>query len=231
MAGRKYLCRLLCGESDEPAAEDPPNEADFLKAIHAAYIEVDKGKLDRTTAAATFITTAAGAIGTIYTGLLALVFSVSADPARPLPARGLAPAVFLALAFFFSVVRIGFVRRSGRVFQLIPPAATWQEQQLRLLEFMYWVDRGALKRAWALRVAVVCLGAAVALLPLPFLALSTKAAGWTIGVVTLFVVAYVVAESLPGLRQWRASRKQPAPGDTQQASDDDAKEVVDPAAR
>ena len=206
MAGRTSLW--------EPASEDPPNEADFQKAIHAAYIEVDKGKLDRTTAAAAFVTTAAGAIGTLYTGLLALVFSVSAKPVRPLPARGLAPAVFLALAFFFSVVRIGFVRRSGRVFQMIPPAATWQEQQMRLREFMLWVDRGALRRAWALRIATVCLGAAVALLPLPFLALSTQEAGWTIGIVTLFVVAYAVAESLPGFRQWRASRKEPAPSDT-----------------
>ena len=102
---------------------------------------------------------------------------------------------------------------------------------MRLREFMLWVDRGALRRAWALRIATVCLGAAVALLPLPFLALSTPEAGWTIGIVSLFVVAYAVAESLPGFRQWRASRKQPAAGDTEQVSDNEPQEVVDPLPR
>lgn len=176
------------------------NESDFHKAIHAAYIEVHKAKLDRTTAAATFITTASGAIGTLYTGLLALAFSVQGDHPRPLPARGLAPAIFLALAFFFSVLRVGFVTRSGQRGHIIGPAQTWQGQERRLLEFMYWVDRGALARAWALRIAVVCLGAAVALLPLPFLKLSGRETTWIVCITAGVVAAYVVVELVVALR-------------------------------
>jgi hypothetical protein len=183
-----------------PSPPAPPDEEEFHQAIHAAYIEVHKGKLDRTIAAATFVTTAAGAIGTIYTGLLALAFSVEATPARPLPARGLAPAVFLALSFFFSVVRVGLVKRAGKRGHIIEPAATWQEQELRLVAFMNWVDGGALARAWALRIAIICLGAAVLLLPLPFLSLSATEAAWLIGTVSLLVVAFIVYEVLALVR-------------------------------
>jgi hypothetical protein len=201
------LRRWLCGDDAPITTPEPANESDFQKAIHAAYIEVHKGKIDRTAAAATFVTTAAGAIGTLYTGLLALAFSVEATPARPLPARGLVPAVFLALAFFFSVLRIGFVRRTGRHAHILGPAETWEGQELRLLQFMYWVDRGALARAWALRIAVVCLGAAVALLPLPFLSLSTRAASLFIGAVTTVVVLYIAFELTPSVRAVLAQRK------------------------
>src|SRR4051812_21319004 len=85
-------------------------EIDLRASIHAAYIEVQKAKIDRTLGAADAVTRAAGAIATIYTGLLALDYSVGRDPPRPLPARGIAPAMFLALAFFFSVVNVGFIR-------------------------------------------------------------------------------------------------------------------------
>jgi hypothetical protein len=202
------LRRLLCGE-EEPTipTPEPANESDFQKAIHAAYIEVHKGKIDRTAAAATFVTTAAGAIGTLYTGLLALAFSVEATPAKPLPARGLVPAIFLALAFFFSVLRIGFVKRSGTHTHILGPAETWEGQELRLLQFMYWVDRGALARAWSLRISVVCLGAAVALLPLPFLSLSTWAAAVFIGVVTAVVALYIAFELTPPIRAGLAQRR------------------------
>jgi hypothetical protein len=198
------------------AAPEPSNEAEFQNVIHAAYIEVQKAKLDRTNAAATFVTTAAGTIGTIYAGLLALAFSVESTPARPLPPRALAPAIFLALAFVFSVVRTGFVRRTGRYLAsqhpaqlpangrppvgdessppLINPASTWEEQELRLVAFMNWIDRGALKQAWALRVAVICLGAAVFLLPLPFVDLSSRAATLMILAVAMVVLAFLIYE-------------------------------------
>lgn len=201
------------------AAPEPSNEAEFQKVIHAAYIEVQKAKLERTNAAATFVTTAAGTIGTIYAGLLALAFSVESTPARPLPPRALAPAIFLALAFVFSVVRTGFVRRTGRYLashqpaaegrrqvgdasspHLISPASTWEEQELRLVAFMNWIDRGALKQAWALRVAVICLGAAVFLLPLPFVALSHRAATFTILAVAAVVLAFLIYEVIAALK-------------------------------
>jgi hypothetical protein len=220
------------------AAPEPSNEAEFQKVIHAAYIEVQKAKLDRTNAAATFVTTAAGTIGTIYAGLLALAFSVESTPARPLPPRALAPALFLALAFVFSVVRTGFVRRTGRYLasqhpaqlsargrapvseastspHLISPASTWEEQELRLVAFMNWIDRGALKQAWALRVAVICLGAAVFLLPLPFIDVSSRAAALMILVVAAIVLAFLIYEVIAAVkartRAGRSTRSRPSP--------------------
>lgn len=160
--------------------------------------------------AADFVTAAAAGVGTIYTGLLALVYSVGSDPARPLPARGIAPAVFLALAFFFGVVNVGFHRASTERVHILPAADTWDAQQRRLVEFIRWTGRaGQIRRAWALRVAVVCLGAAVALLPLPFVSLSRTAALTTIAVVAGAAAAYFAYEAV-GLRveAKRASRSQ-----------------------
>jgi hypothetical protein len=180
----------------EPAPPDAAAETDLRSAIHSAYIEAAKGKLDRVASAASFVTTAAGAIGTIYTGLLALVYSVASTPARPLPARGLAPAVFLALAFFFSVLNIAFIRSSGERRRILPVAETWRAQEARLVTYLLWIEAGATRRAWALRVAVVCLGAAVALLPLPFVSLSATATGITIGIVAGVATGYFAYEMI-----------------------------------
>jgi hypothetical protein len=119
-----------------------------------------------------------------------------------LPARGIAPGVFLALAFFFGVVNVGFVRASTKKVHILRSADTWDQQQLRLVEFMQWIGRGGqIKRAWALRVAVVCLGAAVVLLPLPFVALSRTAALAMIVLVGGAVGAYVAYELVSIWRQ------------------------------
>jgi hypothetical protein len=179
-------------------------ETDLRAAIQAAYIEVQKAKIDRTFRAADAVTRAAGAIATIYTGLLALVYSVGSNPPRPLPARGIAPAVFLALAFFFSVVNVGFIRRTGRKVDVLEAAETWKQQQIRLNRFLQWVDRGALQRAWALRAGVVCLGAGVALLPLPFLALSLNETRAIIGAVAGITLAWLTYEAVVG---WATRRR------------------------
>ena len=59
-----------------------------------------------------------------------------------------------------------------------------------------------------MRIAVVCLGAAVALMPLPFVALSHKATGLAIGVTTGLVLVYVVCEAVV---LFRGNSPTPAP--------------------
>jgi len=191
--------------SSADGGEADAAETDLRAAIQAAYIEVQKAKIDRTFRSADAVTRAAGAIATIYTGLLALVYSVGSTPPRPLPARGVAPAVFLALAFFFSVVNVGFIRRSGRRVDILESAETWKQQQVRLVRLLQWVDRGALQRAWALRAGIVCLGAGVALLPIPFLALSLNETRAIIGAVAGIVAAWLAYEAVVG---WAARRRQ-----------------------
>jgi hypothetical protein len=188
-------------------AEAAADEAELRAAIHAAYIEVQKTKIDRTFRSADFLTRAAGTIATVYTGLLALVYSVGTKSPHPLPARGIAPAVFLALAFFFSVVNVGFVWRSGKRVDILAEAKTWKEQQVRLVRYMQWIDRGALQRAWALRTAVVCLGAGVALLPLPFLSVSTKQTRACVVVAGAAVVLWLLLEIAMAARAVRRARR------------------------
>lgn len=175
--------------------------------MHTAYIEVGRGKLDRTFRAADFVTRAAGTIATVYTGLLALVYSVGSNPPRPLPARGIAPAAFLALAFFFSVVNVAFVRSSRKRVHILPLAETPLEQERRLVRFLQWIDRGANRRAWALRVAVICLGAGVALLPLPFVSLALWQTRAAIGAALAVLLLWLLWELVMA---WRAERRRAA---------------------
>jgi hypothetical protein len=202
------------GESTEIRPDD---EQALRAAIQAAYIDVAKGKLDRASSSADFVKTAAGAIGTLYTGLLALVYSVASTPARPLPARALAPAIFLALAFLFSVVNIAFVRSRGEAFHLLPIAETWEQQEQRLAKFIQWMEVGARRRGWAIRCAVVFLGAAIALLPLPFISISTTASRVTIGVVAVLAAAYFVYEVRTSKNEGRPPASHPPTGKAKKA--------------
>jgi hypothetical protein len=169
-------------------------DGDYRAAIHAAYIEVAKAKLGRATHATEFFVSTAGAIGTIYSGLLALVYATG-DHGQRLPPRAIAPAVFLAAAFFLSIFRMAFVGRASRRFHLLRPARSWRDQERRLAEFIRWVDDGALRRGWAQRCGIVCVGAAVALLPLPFVSLTQRQSLAAIAVATIVVVAYACYEA------------------------------------
>lgn len=197
---------MICGRREPEGPRLPEDEASLRAAVHAAYIEVGKGKLDRTFRRADFITRAAGTMATIYTGLLALVYSAGSNPPRPLPARGIAPAAFLAFAFFFSVVNVGFVRSSRKRVHILQLAETPLEQERRLVRFLQWIERGAAPRAWALRAAVICLGAGVALLPLPFVSLSRWQTRVAIGAALAVLALWVLYE----LIVWRAERRRRA---------------------
>ena len=164
------------------AAEDASRQA-----VQAAYLEVGKGIIDRSLKRAEFVTAAAGSIGTIYSGLLALVYSSSADVPNPLPARGIVPALFLAAAFVFSAVYVSFLRRARRKGNLLPGGVGGAIEETRLISFITWATESAMQRAWALRTAVVSLGAGVALLPLAFVRLQW----WQTVAITLFAISVV----------------------------------------
>lgn len=171
-------------------------EAQLRVAIQQAYLDTAKAKLDRTAAAADFVTKAAGGIGTVYTGLLALAYSVSSNTPNPLPPRALAPAILLSAAFLLSVVNVSFIRSTSRSFNPLPVAETADDQAARLIAFLQWIERRTSRRLWALRSAVVALGASVILLPLPFVSLSS---GWLtvlIAVTMSAVGAYLLVELL-----------------------------------
>jgi hypothetical protein len=165
-------------------------------AIQGAYVDVAKGTLERSFKRAEAVAAAAGTIGTAYAALLALAFSSSATTPNPLPPRGIAPAVFLALSLFLAAVYIAFVRRHTVAVKLLPSSTDPGAQETRLLDFLRWANSGALRRAWALRTAVVSLGAGIALLPIPFLKLSSGWVQTAIALAGAVIVGWLVIEGI-----------------------------------
>jgi hypothetical protein len=153
---------------------DRTAEIASLAAIQAAYIDVAKGSLDRAVKRAEFLVAVEGAIGTLYTGLLGLVFGkeafAQAAAAKPLPVLALAPVTFVGIALVLSAFYMSFMRRKTIKRVLLPSGIGGSTAEARLRTFFDWTFTGVLQRAWALRTSVVSLGLAIMLLPLPFIA-------------------------------------------------------------
>ncbi len=169
-------------------------EDKLLEAVHTSYLEVAKGTLDRSLQRANFVTAVSGAVGTSYAGLLALAYSASAATPRPLPPQGIVPAIFLGLSLLLSAFYVAYVRAGTETRQLIPTGIGGQIQERRMLEFMDYVTDSVVRRAWALRMAIVSLGVGIILIPLPFLETSSRLISILIGAVVLVLVVAIVAE-------------------------------------
>jgi chemotaxis protein histidine kinase CheA len=166
-------------------------DSSLLEAVHGGYIAMAQSSLDRAVQRATYVTTAAGAITTLYTGVLALRFT-SGHPA--LPARCLIPALFVGAAVAFSTWYLAFLRGTTKLSELLPSGLGGGIAQTRLLDFMEWAFAGVLARAWSLRLSVISLALGLALLPIGFVTLSSDAIlalGWG-GVAVL--VAWLTGE-------------------------------------
>jgi hypothetical protein len=149
--------------------EDRDSEAELLKSVHNAYLEVAKGSLDRAIQRATYVTTAASAIGTVYASLLALLFSTDVKSGgTPIKPDALIPAAFLGLSIVFSTAYMAFLQSRSRRRDLLPTGIGGDVAQIRLLTFLEWTFSGVVERAWTLRFAVVSLGLGVLLLAVPF---------------------------------------------------------------
>ena len=138
--------------------------------FYESVFDVAKGSIDRARASADFVQKAAGAIATIYAAVLGVAFSVSD---RPLPARGVIPAVFLGIAIICATYFIAWLPE--------PTAQTeeedaHEEEPLReqlANQFVLWTKQAALDRRKWLRASVVALAAGVLFLPAPFLSFGT----------------------------------------------------------
>ena len=151
-------------------------ESTLLEAVHGGYIAVAQSSLDRAVQRATYIATAAGAIATLYTAILALRFGNSSHPA--FPARGLIPALFIGGAVAFSTWYMAFLRGTTKMTELLPSGLGGSIAETRLMDFMEWTFAGVLARAWSLRLSVISLALGLAFLPIGFVTLST---GVTLG--------------------------------------------------
>jgi hypothetical protein len=189
----------------------------LFQAVHAGYIAVAQSTLDRSMQRGTYIATAAGAVVTLYTGLLGLRFSAGSQTTL-LPARGLLPALFLGGAVVFSTFYISFLRQRRIATELLPSGLGGRIAQARLESFIEWVTAGAVARAWALRVAVISFGLGLILLPITFVQLSSgtvTALGVTAAAILALWILGEVLVAVAGPPRWLdralASNRQRSP--------------------
>jgi hypothetical protein len=150
-------------QRSEQAAEDALN-----KSVHDARLDVAKTAIERGRGGAEFVRNAAAAIVTLYTGVLGVAFATSAE-AEPLPARGLAPGVFLGVAIAAASAYVALLTETPRAPAPSPHSdlATFQERRLNV--FIAWASDIAMGRAYFLHASVIALALGVLFLPAPFI--------------------------------------------------------------
>ena len=134
-------------------------------------MEVGKGSIERARNSADIVQKSAAAIVTLYTGVLALAFSVTDNP---LSAKALFSTLLLGLAIVLSTAFLAYVPNPE---EQETPDPAGQEEQLgeRLTNmFIAWNRDVALSRGHLLRASVAALAGAVLLLPAPFIAIGAK---------------------------------------------------------
>jgi len=154
-----------------PTGEEAPTggtEEAVVDKLVEQMMAISAGSIERTRAGAQFVQAAASALGVLYTGVLALMFSVASNP---LPARGMLPTLFFALAVVLATVYLSFLSDAGDV---TPPTIQGSplERKLLLANFLTtWVRKTTRNRGPALRGAVASLAVGVALLPIALLSI------------------------------------------------------------
>jgi hypothetical protein len=172
---------------------------ELARTEHRVYVEVAMASIDRARAGAEFVRNAAAAIGTIYTGVLGVVFAVGSNGTRA-PSVAAIPAFFLGLSLVCATAYVAFIRPAKK-------SASVQEereddlsdlanlQRTRLNELIAWTSEIAARNKRALHVAVYALGAGVTSLPVPFLLPD----GWALwGAAAVVLLAIVAAAFVAG---------------------------------
>jgi hypothetical protein len=147
------------------------SENELNKLFHTTVAEVAKGAIDRSRDSAKHVQVAASAILPIYTGVLALAFSVTENP---LPVRGVFAAVFLGLAVALSTGYLAFLTRA-KAPELHGGGGSLAEMQfLRTGYLTKLVNATVYNRRWMMHAAVVSLVFGAALLPAAFISSSAQ---------------------------------------------------------
>ena len=148
-------------------------ELEVHKQVLTAMIDVAKGSIDRSRDSAKFVQASAAALATVYTTLLAIVFSVTDNP---LPPRGFIPTIFLGLATALATAYLAFITHPKDV-HLPPPSSDFRENARRKVDgLIEWTASGVQERARFLRAAVWALFFGVLFLPVAVLSSSSLGA-------------------------------------------------------
>lgn len=136
--------------------------------VYKGYIEVAKGKIDRSLTRADFVQKVAAAVGTAYVGILALTFSVTGT-AKSLPVSGLAPVIFIGFAFFLSAAYVAYLPEPLNVKADPTDGTLVNTDNSRRNTFIKWTRSAVLQGKYMLRSSVLHLGISLFFLPAPYL--------------------------------------------------------------
>ena len=151
-----------------PAEAERAHDFAVRTEIIRAYLDVAKGAPERVKSAAQFVQTAASAVATIYTALLALSFGTGAGVVR-LDPRALAPGIFFGLAIALATAFLAFIT-SGKPSPGPEGSGDIEEAHAnRLNAFIQWSRELVLRRVYLLRAGVISLSVGVVLLPVPLI--------------------------------------------------------------
>lgn len=170
----KYRELVLAASVDmaKAAASSKPTPPKSLaddeseKDLHKNLAALISASIERSRDGAKFVQTAAAALGTIYTGILA--FSFAAKDA-PLPGRGLYAALFLGIAIVGASFYLAFIQQIKPIGRVAYRGSRPEDQWRRTEYLGAWTGAVIKSRAWALRTAVVALAFGVMFMPLAFL--------------------------------------------------------------
>jgi len=162
-------------DNDEAIAWATANrqaDIDTLKTFYESMSKIAVDGIDRARSAAELVQKASATVVTLYTGTLALVFSVSDNP---LPTRGVLAPLFLGLAVVLSTAFVAYLGPTTGVQSGPAPAQGLEPKVFQRLNTMIRVsNRIASRRSWCLRASVVALGVGLVFIAAPFISFATE---------------------------------------------------------
>jgi hypothetical protein len=167
---------------------DWSNEYVQAQAFYTAYIEVAKGQVERAIGRAEFVSKAAGAIGGVYTAILAFSFALEVNP---LPARGIIPTVFLGLAIVLATGYLAYVSGPDTVAEAASSGTLDSRQRERRNAFIRWAGAPAVPRSYLLQASIFGLAFGVAFLPAPYVKVDNLMIGTLAGGTLIWVLALI----------------------------------------
>lgn len=144
-------------------------EAEMFKNFHTTLRDLAKASASRVDSLSQLIQTAAGAIVTLYTGVLAVVFAADGIA---LPLRALVPAVFLGLAIVFAAAYAAFLTPVDDT-PYLPTSMPRENVLAQTKAVLNFVRVRNNTRSRAIRSAVVSLGLGVLFLPSAFISIAS----------------------------------------------------------
>lgn len=156
-------------EASAQAADDAADAADLARFTSQTY-DLANGSIARSRAAAELVQKASAAIATLYSGVVAVVFSVSDNP---LPPRGVLAPLFLGGAVLLSTAYVSYVGPELRSVQVELAQGPEPKAFARLRAFTKLTSQMVAARSSALRASVVSLGFGLAFIVAPFVSFAS----------------------------------------------------------